>query len=194
MNKLIGLYSSAPRCGKSTVAKHLRDEHNYTIVPFAKTLKSMLVPFLGGLGYSELEIARLIDHDKHTVIPEVGVTVRHLLQTLGTEWGKCLVADDVWLRVWHHSAKRYERVVVDDVRFPNEAELIKAQGGELWLIERPNIAAPAFALPDGGEGVGCHASDGALAGWPFDRTLVNDGTIHRLLSQVHPPSVPPHNA
>lgn len=184
MNKLIGLYSNAPRCGKSTVAKYLRDEHNYVVVPFAKTLKSMLVPFLGGLGYSELEIARLINDDKHTVVPEIGVTVRHLLQTLGTEWGRRSVADDVWLRVWHYSAKRYERVVVDDVRFSNEAELIKAQGGELWLIERPDTDAPVFALPNGGA-VGRHASDGALAGWPFDRTLVNDGTIHRLLNRVH---------
>ena len=174
MNKLIGLYSSVPQCGKSTVARYLRDEHNYAVMPFARTLKAMLVPLLTSLGYNEFEVQRLIAHDKQHVVTELGVTVRHLMQTLGTEWGRQCVAPDVWLRVWRKSVERYDRVVVDDVRFPNEADLIKTLGGEMWLVERPGVSREGAA----------HASEGSLARWRFDRTIVNDRTLHRLYSQL----------
>lgn len=174
MNKLIGLYSNAPQCGKSTVARYLRDEHNYAVMPFARTLKAMLVPLLSSLGYSEFEVQCMMAHGKHRVVPELGVTLRHLMQTLGTEWGRECVAPDVWLRVWRKSVERYDRVVADDVRFPNEAELIKSLGGEVWLVERPGVSGA----------VASHASEGSLDEWRFDRTIVNDRTLQRLYSQL----------
>ena len=30
-------------------------------------------------------------------------------------------------------------VAFDDVRFPNEAEMIRRLGGELWLVDRPGV-------------------------------------------------------
>ncbi|MEO1444631.1 MAG: hypothetical protein AAFV46_00060 [Cyanobacteria bacterium J06635_11] len=34
---------------------------------------------------------------------------------------------------------RYGRIVIPDVRFPNEADAIREQGGEVWRIERPGV-------------------------------------------------------
>ena len=43
MQKIIGLYSPAPQSGKSTVASEL-EQRGYVTVPFAETLKLMLIP------------------------------------------------------------------------------------------------------------------------------------------------------
>jgi hypothetical protein len=64
-------------------------------------------------------------------------------------------------------------VVVDDVRFPNEAQLIKSMGGQLWRIERPGLT----------DATG-HSSEGGLADWEFDRVIVNDGTVEDLVRDL----------
>ena len=55
-------------------------------------------------------------------------------------------------------------VVITDVRFPNEAALVRQLGGQLWQIRRPGYEA-------GGTG---HASDTDGSEFGPDRVLVND--------------------
>jgi hypothetical protein len=172
MRELIGLYSPAPQSGKTTVATAL-EHQGFARVPFADPLKAMVVQFLQGLGYREDEAQRLVHIDKGAKIPQLGVTVRHLLQTLGTEWGRTCVAPDVWLKCWAASAMRHPCVVVDDVRFPNEAQLIKDMGGQLWRVERPGLADTSG-----------HASEGGLADWAFDWVIINDGTVEDLVRDL----------
>lgn len=173
MSNLIGLYSPAPQSGKTTVANALAASQGFCRVAFADPLKAMTCRFLEGLGYREDQAQRLVHVDKAVTIPELGVTARHLLQTLGTEWGRTCVAPDVWLKCWQAAAKRHPRVVADDVRFPNEAQLIRDMGGQLWCIVRPGVEAATT-----------HASEGGLAGWEFDRVIVNDGTLRELLNDL----------
>lgn len=169
---IIGLYSPAPQCGKTTVANVLQ-EYGFGRVPFAAPLKRMACEFLENLGYREGEAARMVFHDKHELVGEVGVTVRHLLQTLGTEWGRDCIHPDVWIRCWEAQSSRYERVVVDDVRFENEAAAIKRKGGVLWQVVRQS------AVHDGG-----HRSEGALDSAEFDAVIQNDGSLGDLRSKV----------
>jgi hypothetical protein len=70
-------------------------------------------------------------------------TPRHFLQRLGTEWGREMIGGDVWIRCWNRDimASAVEHfgdilVVSDDVRFPNEADAIRAHGGIVVRIER----------------------------------------------------------
>jgi hypothetical protein len=171
MQKLIGLYSPAPQSGKSTVAKWLCEEKGYVVVPFAQTLKEALIPVLVALGHAPAEAETLVFRDKHTIIPEVKLSVRQLLQTLGTEWGRQCVHPDLWLKCWAKRIEQYDKVVVDDVRFENEASLVKRLGGELWLLQRPGIQA-----------LSGHASEGGLDAYAgFDRVIGNTGTIAELL-------------
>jgi len=100
------------------------------------------------------------------------------MQTLGTEYGRQSVHPEVWLMCWERATRQKLDagipVVVDDVRFPNEAALVRRLGGELWRIERP-----------GTERGPAHASEGGLDDYPlFDRRLVNDGTLIDLYQQV----------
>lgn len=173
MTKLIGLYSPAAQSGKTSVSGAL-ELKGFVRVPFAEPLKLMMMPLLLELGYAPAEAKRLIYVDKEEGVPELGVASRHLLQTLGTEWGRQCIAPDVWLRVWEARIKRFERVVVDDVRFENEAELVRSLGGEMWRIRRAGVANTST-----------HASEGGLDAWPhFSRYIENNGTLRQLFDAV----------
>lgn len=178
---IIGLYSPAAQSGKTTIAKFLQ-ERGYTRLPFAQPMRDMLSVMLSDLGYSEEHIAHHLYVDKEAVVAELGVSARHLLRTLGTEWGRECVSPSVWLDVWLAKARRKSFVVVDDVRFTNEAELIRLLGGEVWRITRPGVVRNTE-----------HASEGGLDEWEhFTCDIVNSGSISDLLNGL--PKVPfgPH--
>lgn len=176
--KLIGLYSPSPQSGKSTIAQHLKATRHYVVLPFAETLKDMATVLLEALGHEREHIEQLLSHNKGFYVPELGCTVRHLLQTLGTDFGRKLIDRDIWNNVWlaKYQSLRHRNidVVVDDVRFVNEAELLTAFGGEVWHIDRPSVNVPST-----------HASEGGLDDWPgFSRRLRNDSDRANLLEKV----------
>lgn len=178
---IIGIYSPAAQSGKTTVASFLQ-ERGYCRLPFAQPMRDMLSVMLSDLGYSEELIAHHLHVDKEALVPELGVSVRHLLRTLGTEWGRDCVSPSVWLDVWLAKARRKSFVVVDDVRFTNEAELIRLLGGQVWRITRPGVVRNTE-----------HASEGGLDEWEhFTCDIVNSGSISDLLNGL--PKVPfgPH--
>ena len=175
--KLIGLYSPAPRSGKTTVANYLT-EYGFHTVSFAAPLKRMMRVFLLSYGYVSDEIDFLLGDGKGEQLPGIRTTPRHLLQTVGTEWGRECVHPEVWLMCWKTEANRHLRngfsVVVDDVRFPNEAELVRGLGGELWHIHHPEAVRSTT-----------HTSEGSLDDFPhFDRRLVNDGSLLDLYGRL----------
>ena len=170
--KLIGLYSPAPQSGKTCVASVI-SEQGYTIVPFAATLKDMIVPMIVALGYDYPRAWELVISDKSYVLPEFGVSARHMLQTLGTEYGRQCLHPDVWLKCWQKKAERFKAVVADDIRFPNEADLIRSMGGEMWLVQRFDVQRTTD-----------HSSEGSLDHYGFDRVIENDGTLDELRSKV----------
>ena len=70
-----------------------------------------------------------------------GKTIRRALQTLGTEWGRDMIGQDIWLDVmvrWAYESNT-KRVVVDDLRMQNEYDFFKKRGGLIIQIERPSI-------------------------------------------------------
>lgn len=177
--QLIGLYSPLPQSGKTTVAQILV-EQDWRVVPFAGTLKRMLRVLLLDLGQSEEEAERALSTEKELPCILLNtVTPRQMMQRLGTEWGRQLVAPDVWVRCWKGQVIRAlgdgESVVADDIRFPEEAKAVSDLGGLVVRVLRPGGGSSAFAA---------HASEGALNDWPFDHTIVNDGSLEDLQAQV----------
>ena len=71
-------------------------------------------------------------------------TVRWAMQTLGTEWGRQIIGEDLWINAWKQTASTHlmssisNRVVVDDCRFQNEVEIILKLGGTIHEITRPS--------------------------------------------------------
>ena len=173
MDRLIGLYSPAPRSGK-TFAATVLVHSGYQPMSFAEPIKRMAVEFFMSLGYSKEKSLSLAWVDKATVLPEINASPRYVLQTIGTEWGRNCIADDIWVRCLCARAQEFSRVVIDDVRFENEANAILAMGGELWMIKRPS------AVNDFG-----HESEGALDAWEgFSQVIDNNGTLEQFRKKI----------
>ena len=170
--RLIGLYSHAPASGKTTVA-NLLIEHER--VSFAAPLKRAVCNMLHDLGVAGFHY---VYTDKEAIIPEINVSARHMMQTLGTEWGRACIHPDFWVMIARAKTQYIMNdggsVVIDDVRFPNEAAMIRTLGGELWRIDRPGVTYS-----------GDHSSEGGLEDITPDRVIVNDGTITQLLEKIY---------
>lgn len=173
--RLIGLYSPLPQSGKSTVASHLVATHRFTRIGFADALKETGKALLRAAKFPEAHIEWHFNEGKDLVIPSpFGVTTRHLLQTLGTDWGRKLIKPSIWVEI--AAAKVYRTdgpVVIDDVRFPDEADAIESMGGQVWRIHRPDSPVSTS-----------HPSEGLLEGRKFAADISNSGTIGDLMGAV----------
>lgn len=119
--------------GKSTATRYLVERHGYTLVKFAGPLKDMM----RAIGLAEDQIEGDLKETPTRLLQ--GKTPRQAMQALGTEWGRDLIGKDFWTFLWEHRAlqvldERDGRVVVDDCRFPNEAQLIRRLGGDIYKI------------------------------------------------------------
>ena len=177
---LIGIYSPAPGCGKTTVARYL-EQRGFKIKSFATPIKDMIRMFLMHLGYSREDAIDAISTKTDTVKGiDPPISVRDLLRTLGTEWGRDNVHNDVWLKCWRAGYDEsmfygYPHIVVDDLRFPNEAQLITDLGGQLWELRRADVEDIHQST---------HRSDGSLIDHNFDKTIYNNGSIEDLHAQI----------
>jgi len=163
--------------GKTTAALHLVQTMGATRMRFAEPLKRMLAAL--GCGAEDYDGA-----GKN--VPSAllcGQTPRHAMQTLGTEWGRELIGWDLWVNGWKAAVERLPHetlVVVDDVRFENEAAAIRARDGLLFEILRPGQLLDSFHF---------HCSENSpLKAGPV---IVNDGTqafedmiLERLVTEL----------
>lgn len=171
MAKIIGLTGFA-RSGKTTVAEYLTDAHGYFHDSFAWPIREMVRNLLG---YSWAEF----DAKKEAPVPWLNnVTPRYLMQTLGTEWGRNMIHPELWTRACaqriHDALARNQNVVISDVRFENEAEMIRSLGGEIWFVYRPGVV-----LPDG-----AHVSETSIGRIQSDHVIDNDASIPALRGRV----------
>lgn len=142
--KLIGLCSPLLGSGKSTLASELVEAHGFHRIAFAAVLKDMTQVLLTALGYSEARAHELVTVDKECPLPELdGVTPRHIMQTLGTDWGRRMIHPELWVRAWlgrtTTALATGRSVVADDMRFPNELEAVEQLGGLTVRVVRPGV-------------------------------------------------------
>lgn len=172
---LIGLTGLAGS-GKDASRRFL-EAHGYTGFAFADPIRSMLRELLtsNGIDSTYMDERAL----KEAIIPALGVSYRHMAQTLGTEWGRSLQGD-FWLRLaGAYMADILDqgfepcRFVISDVRFQNEADWVRARGGVIWRVERTS-AAPVRA----------HASELEISGLTCDRVIKNNGSLCELGTAV----------
>ena len=125
--------------GKTELARILCQDHGFTRVRFAGALKAMLLA-LPGVEREHVDGPTTV---KETPLDALGGrTPRHAMQTLGTQWGRGLMGVDFWLRVWRAGLPEGADVVVDDLRFDNEADLVRELGGVVVELRRyvgPNL-------------------------------------------------------
>ena len=77
--------------------------------------------------------------NKQTLHPRWEVSPRHVMQTLGTEWGRELIHETLWRDLTMDKClDPLMLYIITDVRFLNEAEEIQERGGVIWRIRTPD--------------------------------------------------------
>lgn len=169
---LIGLCGRA-RSGKDTVGKMILSQAggigNAKTMAFADPMKKFCA-----------ELFYFSDEQLHGAAKEVedprypGLTPRHALQTLGTEWGRAC-DPEIWIKYAMCKAREARQegfsVIITDVRFLNEAAAITKEGGFIIKIDRPD-------LPE--VGIAGHQSETELAAIRPTYGLINNGTLEDL--------------
>jgi hypothetical protein len=182
---LIGL-SGYARSGKDTAARVLMEHFRFERVAFADNLRDVLYALnpvavweavydefgvVDGEARRVQDIVDSIGWDQAKIVyPEI----RELLQRLGTEAGRKVLGENVWVDAAMRDLNPAKRYVFTDVRHPNEYDAIKAAGGEVWRITRPGVAP-----------VNQHPSETALDTHHFDRVVVNSTSIQAFDRAVH---------
>lgn len=169
--RLIGIAGKA-RSGKDTAAAYLVEKHGLVKYSFADPLKSGIRAMFG------LTEEHVNGDLKETVIPWLGTSPRRLMQTLGTEWGREIVRPDLWVllaqRQWDHLKLATDDtfhcgMIVPDIRFEEEAEFIRRNGGQVIHLMRDEL-----------ELVEAHKSEAGIRFQRGDWLIENNGTIEEL--------------
>lgn len=168
--KLIALAGPA-YCGKDTVAGILRREFPVKSLSFADPIRTML------RNAFNLTDEHFFGKLKEVPLEWLGKSPRQMMQTLGTEWGRGLIHEDIWLMMAERKVEEIHNsglhAVITDCRFENEAARVRANGGVVWHIRRGNAKS-----------VNAHVSEAGVAFVPGDVEIDNTGTIEALVDEV----------
>lgn len=159
--RLIGIAGQA-RAGKDTLASYMLDnlDSDWSRSSFADPLKAMLTAI-------DIDCS---DEAKDLPSNQYGVSTRKMLQTLGTEWGREGVGSNFWVDVFKRM-NAGKCVIVPDVRFENEADLVREHGILIHLVGRGGIE-------------GNHVSENAIDFKPGDIVIDNSRDLVWLHGQV----------
>jgi hypothetical protein len=161
----------------------LEEKSGWEIKKWAGKLK-YIATVLTGIPTSKFEDQ---EFKKTNLGPEWGMTVRDLLQKLGTEAMREGLHTNVWVNALMSDYKpgpfypdvpaedhaEFPNWIITDTRFPNEAQAIKDKGGMVIKVDRPGVGP-----------VNGHPSEDALKDYNFDYVIHNDGSINDLDNKV----------
>jgi hypothetical protein len=171
--KLIG-FTGRAGAGKDTAAEVLIIKHRAHHFSMAARLKAMLQV---GLDLHPFDYKT--PEQKAALIPWLGRSYRDLAQTLGTEWGRAQ-HPQLWVLLAERDiAQRLktQHVVITDIRFENEAEMVYRLSGTLVHVKRAgevHLNAEQQA----------HASERGLPVGPYDRVIQNNYGVDVLHNEV----------
>lgn len=172
---IVGLTGYA-QSGKDTLADILVEVYGYKRVAFADKIREFLYevnPMVGcsPSGYLQ-DLVNLAGWDAAKQEPQV----RRLLQDLGVGARK-VFGNQFWvheaMKTMLNDPKPDMNYVITDVRFLNEADMIRANQGQLWRVKRNGISA-----------VNEHISEHEMDGYSVDQIFTNNGSIEDLKDLV----------
>jgi hypothetical protein len=183
--EIVGL-SGYARTGKDEFAAVLVEEYDFIRVAFADKLREVIYA---------LNPIVLWDNDyaKSDSVPDYmplqwvineytwdnykatgwGKHIRVYLQRLGTEAGRETLWDSIWVDAAFANLPEDARVVVTDMRFPNEADAVRDRGGLTVRIHRDGVGP-----------VNDHPSETSLDDYAFDYHVDNDGTLEEYKEMI----------
>lgn len=132
------------RSGKDTGGSYLVKNYGFTKYAFAQPIKDMCrIIFLWDERHEEGDLKEVVD-------PFWGISPREAYQTIGTELFRerfpelhekfrYLINKDIWVKRFEkwYSLNNDKNVVITDLRFLNEAGIIKDLGGYIIKVKSP---------------------------------------------------------
>lgn len=173
--EVVGL-SGWARAGKDTIADHLVEKYGYTKMSFATPMKEALYKLNPKITIDNVMATPIrigVDVYGWDGMKEHGPEVRDLLQRFGTEVGREMFGEDFWVDAAIEKIEDGAKVVFADVRFPNEADAIKALGGSVGRVTRLGFG-PANE----------HISEHALDEYDFDFSVSNFSNLDTLYEVI----------
>ena len=179
--------------GKGTVADILVEEHNYEKLSFADKLKDGVSSVFGWdrqmlEGDTDASRKWREEEDKFWT-QETGETItpRLILQLFGTDCMRNGFYDGIWVSLVKQELlkNKDKNYVIPDVRFENEAKMIRSLGGRICQVRRgPDPLWFRLYKDLGQEPTDVHKSEWAWANVQMDYILANDGTPDDLKNLV----------
>jgi hypothetical protein len=171
MTYIVGLGHQS-RVGKDTcgnyLGKYLKSSgFTCKVTSFAILLKQVTYILYGNEGIKYHDHYDRYPEERTKVIPSLGMSVVDLWIKVGQAIRT--VHPDTWLNAVIKDTEA-QVLIIRDVRFPNEAEAIRAKGGLLVKITRPGQVV--------------RGSDAKIAeDYPWDIVINNDGELNEYLIQ-----------
>jgi hypothetical protein len=197
--------------GKGTVGDVLVDEYGFNKIAFADPLKDATASVFGwkrewleGDTEASRKFREEVDDFWSGSLKRPGFTPRLALQLMGTEAGRDVFGDDIWVhalkaRIDAKGASKKD-FVITDVRFPNEIDAIRSWGGKVIRVKRGpepewyKIAEIQNMQPKSvNVKIGktmekfypkVHFSEWAWIGQEMDTVVDNDGSLEYLKKKV----------
>ena len=187
--------------GKGTVGDILEQDHGFLKESFAKPVKDAVAPIFGWS--RELLEGDTVQSRMFREQPDAywskkfgyDVTPRHILQLMGTEAGRNVFHENLWVDSLEKRMSRDHNYVITDVRFPNEMDMIHSLGGKIVRVvrgEEPEWYSNAVTTNQIHAGKvqslskypEVHYSEWAWVGHVVDYVIENNGSLEELKSQV----------
>lgn len=177
----VGLYGPAGS-GKDSIATYLGGLYGFNRIAFADPVREMALaidPWIDCFDFLERptvgdpmrvvynsRLSVLVDKFGWDYVKREYDEVRRLLQKIGTDAVRAQTPN-YWVDLARAKALDCDRVVFTDVRFPNEADMIRSEGGIVGhVVAETTLNAEAAS----------HASETSMDAYRPDVTLVNEHT------------------
>ena len=212
MSKLIGL-GGYLRAGKDAVGDYLEAKHDFhkmgmsdplhkaTMIlnPWFKLDYPIRVGYLRTANWEPVRYRDIIDSVGY-VEAKKHSEIRTWLQLLGTEVGRKMISESVWIDIAEKNIRALldsgKSVVLTATRFPNEIDMIHRLGGEaVWIdrsaskrLEQAEVGKDTYGRvkkpEEAAEGLSGHDSENSVSADDFDLTIENNGTLAELYGLV----------
>ena len=179
--------------GKGTVADILVEQHNFEKLSFADKLKDGVSSVFGWnrqmLEGDTDDSRKWREETDKFWTEETGETItpRLILQLFGTDCMRNGFFDGIWVSLVKQELlkNKDKNIVIPDVRFENEAKMIRSLGGKICQVRRgPDPLWFRLYKDLGQEPTDVHKSEWAWANVQMDYILANDGTPDDLKNLV----------
>jgi len=186
--------------GKGTVADILVGNHNFQKVSFADPLKDMVSTvftwprhLLEGDTKESRDWREKVDEWWSIRLGIENLTPRWVLQYWGTDVCRANFHENIWIASLERKIKmmgigsvnKPHNIVIPDTRFPNEINMIRKLGGEVWGVRRGEDPDWMINLIQYGEQpLDIHPSEWSWVRENLDQLINNDGTLLELEEKV----------